>query len=76
MLDQYIIRQMCVKLRIDKAGLLGQSLGALFALGCAKDEELKDVLGETTVCLVSPWVPLAAPGKKYLPIPLSPNPAS
>lgn len=66
----YATGQMCVKLRIDKAGLLGQSLGALFALGCAKDEGLKDVLGDTTVCLVSPWVPLAAPGEKCLPIAL------
>ena len=56
---------MCAKLRIEKAGLMGQSVGALFALSCARDEGLKDVLGGTTVGLVSPWVPLAAPGEGH-----------
>lgn len=54
--------QLCAKLRIDKAALVGQSVGAVFALRCAREEELRDVLDGTTVCLVSPWVPLAAPG--------------
>ena len=54
---------MCAKLCIEKAGVMGQSLGAVYALSCARDEGLKEVLGGTTVGLVSPWVPLAAPGE-------------
>ena len=46
---------------------MGQSLGALFALRCARDAELKDILDGTTMCLVSPWVPLAAPGESAAP---------
>ncbi|CAN0232137.1 unnamed protein product, partial [Hapterophycus canaliculatus] len=53
---------LCAKLRISKAGILGQSVGALYALRCARDESLRDILDGTLVGLVSPWVPLAAPG--------------
>lgn len=41
---------------------MGQSVGAVFALRCAREEELRGIFDGTTVCLVSPWVPLAAPG--------------
>ncbi|CAM9969975.1 unnamed protein product, partial [Laminaria digitata] len=56
------VKQLCAKLRIGKAAMMGQSLGALFALRCARDEEIQGIMEGTTVCLVSPWVPLAAPG--------------
>ncbi|CAM9920621.1 unnamed protein product [Scytosiphon promiscuus] len=52
------VKQLCAKLRIAKAGILGQSVGALYALRCARDESLRDVFEGTLVCLVSPWVPL------------------
>lgn len=55
---------MCAKLRIDKAGLLGHSVGAVYALRCARDQGLKDILDGTTTCLVAPWVPLAAKGEE------------
>lgn len=55
--------QMCAKLRLDKAAVMGQSLGAVFALRCARDPELKVTFEDTTVCLVSPWVPLVATGE-------------
>eukprot|EP00903_Cladosiphon_okamuranus_P006254 g6137.t1 len=56
------VKQLCAKLRIGKAAMMGQSVGAVFALRCAREEELRDIFDGTTVCLVSPWVPLAAPG--------------
>ncbi|CAM9725525.1 unnamed protein product, partial [Ectocarpus sp. 12 AP-2014] len=56
------IKQLCAKLRIGKAAMVGQSIGAVFAMDCARNEELKDIFEGTTVCLVSPWVPLAARG--------------
>lgn len=65
--------QLCAKLRIGKAAVMGQSLGALFALRCARDEELKEIMEGTTVCLVSPWVPLAAPGAATAPPPPLPS---
>lgn len=44
---------------------MGQSVGAVFALRCAREEGLRDIFDGTTVCLVSPWVPLAAPGNLH-----------
>lgn len=58
-----VVSQLCAKLRIGKAAMVGQSVGAVFAMDCARNEELKDIFEGTTVCLVSPWVPLAARGK-------------
>ncbi|CAN0438924.1 unnamed protein product, partial [Discosporangium mesarthrocarpum] len=50
--------QVCSQLKIDKAGVMGQSLGAEFALACARDADLARVLEGTILCLVSPWVNL------------------
>eukprot|EP00904_Undaria_pinnatifida_P006585 jgi/Undpi1/3056/HiC_scaffold_15.g06432.m1 len=54
-----ILRRFCRAARIRFFSLVGQSLGASYALRCA--QEMPDMVA-TTVYLISPWVPLSVPG--------------
>ncbi|CAB1119686.1 unnamed protein product [Ectocarpus sp. CCAP 1310/34] len=54
-----ILRHFCVEAGIKCFSLVGQSLGASYALRCA--QEMPDRVA-TTVYLISPWVPLSVPG--------------
>ncbi|CAM9332782.1 unnamed protein product, partial [Sphacelaria rigidula] len=54
-----VLRTFCKTARIETFALLGQSLGATYALRCA--QEMPDMVA-TTVYLISPWVPLSVPG--------------